>query len=169
MSKPDKNNSDAITQDESISLEQAYRNNHDKLLKYSLFLVGDIDSSQDIIGEAFSRLADKLTQNELIKSVPDWLFMVTRNLCFDKIRERGRFVEFEGNISGPNLSLTKEQTMFVEQILGQLDIEERDLILLREVERFSIIQIAAMLNITTEAVRVRLYRVRKKMQMLGRK
>ena len=48
-------------------------------------------------------------------------------------------------------------------------MEERDLILLREQQGYSIGEIALLLGVTEETVRVRLYRARKKMQEIGKR
>ena len=65
-------------------------------------------------------------------------------------------------------AMSIETKLFIENVLDRLDVDQRELILLREQQRFTIREIADMLCVSEGSVRVRLYRIRKKMQEIGK-
>jgi RNA polymerase sigma-70 factor (ECF subfamily) len=152
---------------DNTGLERIYGRHKDKLYTFCLYVTGDCQLSEDIVQETFVRLmgqSQKLDSNARIK---DWLFICARNLTYNDIKKHIRSVSLS-QIENPAIEMSAEARLFIQRVLDRLALDERELILLREQQRFSIEEISKMLGISEEAVRVRLYRIRKKMQQIAK-
>jgi len=47
----------------------------------------DHNDRQDVVGEVFEKVLRKLPDTE-VKSLPNWLFIMTRNICISRLRKR---------------------------------------------------------------------------------
>ncbi len=145
-------------------MEQAYKQYKDSIFQFSLYLTGDKQLSEDIVHEVFLKFAIQKKQKQEILSVKDWLFICSRNLIYNYLKKKPiQYIPIDQSDS-----VTVEQKIFIRQILGKLEPAERELILLREQQGYPVKEIAAMLKLSEEAVRVRLFRIRKKMQVLAK-
>jgi RNA polymerase sigma-70 factor (ECF subfamily) len=152
---------------DATGLERIYNRHKDKLYTFCLYVTGDRQLSEDIVQETFVKLmgqSQKLDSNARIK---DWLFICARNLTFNQVKSQTRRVSLS-QLENPAIEMDVETKLFIQNILDKLAHGERELILLREQQRFSIEEISKMLGISEEAVRVRLYRIRKKMQQIAK-
>ncbi len=138
-------------------------------MNYCAYLIGDREVAKEIVQESFLRLIGKTKESEGPESPKDWLFICARNLCFKHLRSRRVHSSYQPLPDSSHDETSSEDRHFIEQVLGRIEAEERDLILLREVEQYSICELARLTRVSEEAVRVRLHRIRKKMQELGRK
>ena len=145
-------------------MEEVYKQHKDNIFQYSYYLTGDKQMSEDIVQETFLKFANLKERKQDIRSIKDWLFICARNLTFNYLKKINRpYTPIESSNS-----VTIEQKIFIEQVLGKLEASERELILLREQQGYSVREISEMMEITEEAVRVRLFRIRKKMQVLAK-
>lgn len=149
--------------DSGYALERIYNRNRGNMLTYCLYLTGNRQLSEDIVQDSFLKLAE---QKGSIKSIKDWLFICVRNAAFNSIKKGSRNL-YQPLSNSAASQISAEQKLFIKSILGQLETKERALILMREHQRYSIREISSMLEISEEAVRVRLFRIRKKMQSLA--
>ncbi len=150
-------------------VEREYSRQRGILLNYSIYVTGDREAAKDIVQESFLRLAAKIKQSGSPVRAKDWLFICARNLCFKHLRSGKTRDAYRPLPERIGAEISAEDRQFIQEVLGRLDAEERDLIVLREVEQYSIGEIAELIGISEEAVRVRLYRIRKRMQEFGRK
>ena len=146
-------------------MEKAYKQHKDNIFKFSLYLTGNRELSEDIVHETFLKFAEQKDKIKDIRSTKDWLFICARNLTYNHLKKKlpsnyNPLINYD--------SIKIEQKIFIRQVLGKLDVKERELILLREHQQYPIKEIAAMLELSEEAVRVRLFRIRKKMQSLAK-
>jgi RNA polymerase sigma-70 factor, ECF subfamily len=151
------------------SVAHEYLRHRRALMNYCLYVMGDRDAAKDIVQESFLRLAGKTKESGTPESPKDWLFICARNLCFKILRSSKTRKAYQPLLECSRDKTSVEDKRFIQEVLGRLDTEDRDLILLREVEQYSAGEIAELIGISEEAVRVRLHRVRKRMQELGRK
>lgn len=154
-----------------VSLEQgiseAYATYRNGLLKYCGYVLGDREAAAEIVQESFLRLIELVGKQQAPSEARDWLFICARNLCFSRMRKARSQAQYELLNFAPAENVDVESKTFINQVLARLDSEERDLILMREQQQYSIREIAGIIGVSEEAVRVRLHRVRKKMQELG--
>jgi RNA polymerase sigma-70 factor (ECF subfamily) len=153
----------------NAALDRIQRRHQTALLKYCSYATGSYAQAQDIVQETFLRLINQRSKLTVKTSLADWLFICARNLCFNLAKREKVRESFDADLPGVETTVDQETARFIEQVLGKLSLEERDLILLREQQGYAIGEIALLLSLSEEAVRVRLYRVRRKMQELGKR
>ncbi len=153
---------------ETEALGRIYDRHKNRLLTYCLYVTRQRAASEDIVQEIFAKLIAQRTQMNQVVSVKNWLFVCARNLAFNYLahqkHETALLNEPQETVTYPDL----ETRRFVQNVLNKLDSEERDLIILREHQLFSTADLAGMLGVSEETIRVRLYRIRKKMQALAK-
>jgi RNA polymerase sigma factor (sigma-70 family) len=137
------------------------------------WLTRDEQEAQDMVQEAFLRAwrsfggfhgADGRT----------WLLAIVRNACYswlEKKRTRGPAAAFDEQVHGitaedgnpENLLERKEEARTVRQAVGQLPVELREVVVLRELEGLSYKEIAAVAVIPLGTVMSRLARARERL------
>lgn len=148
------------------AIGRIYERNADNLYSFCLYLCGDKQLSEDVLQDSFMKLMKQKENGKISRSVKSWLFVVARNLVYNHKKKLANECEYMEIVDGQEIS--PEIHLFLKNVLSRLSPQERELILLREYQQFSIGQIAQMLELSDEATRVRLYRIRKKMQALER-
>ncbi len=140
-----------------------------KLVSYCSYLTGDHEAASEIVQESFLRLTGMIKESGAPESARDWLFICARNLCYKLLRSNRTRAGYRPLLEQTRDETSVEDRRFLQEVLGRMEPEDRDLILLREVEQYSIGELATLIGISEGAIRVRLYRIRKTMQELGRK
>lgn len=153
---------------EVIGLERIYNRHKDKMYTYCLYVTGDIQLSKDIVQEVFVKLMEQKTKLDSGVRIKGWLFICTRNLTYNHLKRQNRRSVPLTAINNPTVEMSVETKLFIQNVLDKLAFNEKELILLREQQQFSIEEISMTLGISKEAVRVRLYRIRKKMQQIAK-
>jgi RNA polymerase sigma-70 factor (ECF subfamily) len=134
-----------------------------RLFRFCMVLCGDQVKAEDLCQETYLKaLANlgKLTKPEAFMS---WLFQVCRNLAVDegrKRRERAASAEEMDALEEPASSGFAEHHA-VHQVLSQFEPEDRWLLILVDLEEHSYAEAAEVLGLTEDAVRSRLFRLRK--------
>jgi len=149
------------------AMERIYNRHKDRMYTYCLYVTGNRQVSEDVVQETFVRLMRQKAGLNIETTLKNWLFICARNLTFNHLKKQSRDVS-PVSIVNPVTEMDMETRLFIRNVLGRLKPEERELILLREQQRFSVEELSALLEISEEAVRVRLYRVRKKMQQIAK-
>lgn len=160
---------DKAKRDGSDIIAEEYSRNRRALMNYCSYVTGDRDAAKEIVQESFLRLAGKIKESGIPTSTKDWLFICARNLCFKLLRSDKTRAAYLPLLENSQNEQSAEDRRFIQEVLGRMNAEDRDLILLREVEQYSISEIAQLIEISGGAVRTRLHRIRKRMQELGRK
>ena len=150
------------------AIEKIYRRHKDNMYTYCFYITGDRQISEDIVQETFVKLLKSNQKNRKIQSIKNWLFICARNLIFNYLKKNNRVNSNLSQIQNVTDTFPPDVKLFVERILNKLTPDERDLILLREYHQYPINEISSFLEISEEAVRVRLYRIRKKMRQLAK-
>ncbi len=131
-----------------------------KVLGYAARLLSDRAEAEDVTQEAMLRLwtaAPDWRQGEA--KVTTWLYRVVTNLCTDRLRKRGRSAPLEAAGDPADEALPAEARMTQEQradalqaALQDLPERQRQAVVLRHLEGLSNPEIAAIMDIGTEAV-----------------
>ena len=144
------------------ALYQRYAQN---VYRFSLYLSGDIALAQDLTAETFARAwiaRDRIR----VGSVIAYLLMIARNLYRDAIRQRteSRLPEdFEAvdRAPGPEAAAqARDELQRVLAALARIPEHEREVLLMATVEGLSHQAIAVALNLSVDAVKVRVHRAR---------
>ena len=120
--------------------------------------------------EVYIRLWENLAQVEFARAKL-WLLRVTRNACLDRLRRRTLEREFaqqtipDEPAQGPVEELALEQrTELLRQAVGGLEEPFRSLIILRDIHQHSYQDIARVLELSLDQVKVYLYRARQQLK-----
>jgi len=66
-----------------------------RLIRYTYKIVGNKESSKDIVQDCFLKLLKK-NQSEVEHKIPPWLYIVCRNAAIDELRKNKKNVSDEG-------------------------------------------------------------------------
>ncbi len=164
MNDPDKSDWTLFRSGDQEAFARIYARHRDHIFSFCLYTSGDVDVSKDVVQEAFLRLVQHSVCPD---NVRNWLFIAARNCLYTQLKRSRRAGKNAGDgLSHRQHEMSAEQRLIVEQMLSKLSVEERELILLREFAGFTVAELAESLEISPEALRVRLYRIRKKLRTL---
>lgn len=143
-----------------------FHENKNSLYDFALRTLNSRDAAQDIAQQAFIRLFETLSRNSSIADGRSWLFITTRNLCYNYIRDRRKEVSLDtvddsGMTTAP---ASKPEHVLLHKALSRLDSPYREALILKEYQGFSYYEISKILNTTVPAVRTVLYKARLKLK-----
>lgn len=135
----------------------------DDVLRYLDKNIKDGEVAKDILQDTFVSLWENKEKVESSK-IKNWLFTVAHNnmlklFRYNKIRQNS-FIE--ENSSESNL----ENTQLIDQLLKQLPDRMRQCLMLKDWQGFSIKEIAEILDISEENVKVNIFRAKVKLKEL---
>ena len=156
--------------------ENSFRNDilplKDKLFRLALRITSDRAEAEDIVQETLIRVWNKRDEWPQFGSVEAYCLTVARNLALDRSeRKDARTVELTPEMEQtPDASspydrlVNKERMRLLHRLLNRLPEKQRSIMQLRDVEGKSYKEIAALLNLTEEQVKVNLFRARQKVK-----
>lgn len=128
------------------------------------------DLTQETLSKALRRSAQL---NELAK-MDAWLFRILANCWHDHLRARRDSVEYEEErhqhqITPEKLSQRQEEIVAVRDAVSRLNVDQREVVTLVDIEGFSYLEVANILDIPVGTVMSRLCRARRvlKDELLG--
>lgn len=137
----------------------------DRLFPMVARMLGNDENAADAMQEIMLKLWNK--RHQLVKhpSINGFVFLTARNYCLDLLRKsRPSTIEIEKSI----VSVTQEELewkelkMIVEKLLKQLPEQQREIMLMRDIDGLSFEEITATTGLKVEHIRVLLSRARKK-------
>lgn len=156
--------------------ENSFRNDilplKDKLFRLALRITSDRAEAEDIVQETLIRVWNKRDEWPQFGSVEAYCLTVARNLALDRSeRKDAQTVELTPEMEQtPDASspydrlVNKERMKLLHRLLNRLPEKQRSIMQLRDVEGKSYKEIAALLNLTEEQVKVNLFRARQKVK-----
>ncbi|MFN0014081.1 MAG: RNA polymerase sigma factor [Saprospiraceae bacterium] len=153
----------------TIFHEQVYPIRH-KLFRFALRITGCSLEAEDVVQEVLERVwKSPESRSESVSNWEAWCMSLTRNRSLDQVRanSRRRTLPLEGLSTQPAVSdatWTTETRDLAEQarrLMQDLPEKQRMVMHLRDVEELSYEEIADVLNISMEQVKVGLHRARK--------
>jgi RNA polymerase sigma-70 factor, ECF subfamily len=141
---------------------------------------------EDVAQQVFVKAYFSLKRFDQRAAFSTWLYKITVNECWDLLRKKkvrplvyesdlseeqaGQFSAAERLASGAqDVSDKLEAQQQVENLLQGLDERDRMMLILKEVEGFAIDEIAEILNLNANTVKVRLFRARRRIVNQARK
>ena len=144
---------------------------NNKLYYFALGYLKSKEDAQDAVQEVFIKLwaiREKLSSYVNLNS---FVYTVTRNLCLDKLKAKKTVSLPEYNRNEPSQQQTpaiqlndKEKLNLVKSIIEKLPDQQRSVIQLRDFDECTYEEIAEILNMELNAIRVNLSRARKKVR-----
>lgn len=140
-----------------------------KLYRFSLRIVGNVAEAEDVVQEVFIKVWNKRSELGTYKNLEAWCMTLTKNLSIDKVRSKHRRVEgFKDGFDMPSHSASPYQaaamsdTMSrIQSMMDDLPEKQRMIMQLRDIEGMSYKEIAEILDITLDQVKINLFRARK--------
>ena len=140
---------------------------------------------EDIAQQVFIKAYFSLKRFDQRAAFSTWLYKITVNECWDLLRKKKvrplvyeadlseeqarRIITSEEEGAGPDISERLEARQRVERLLEGLDERDRLMLILKEVEGFSIEEIGKVLDLNANTVKVRLFRARRRVVSQAKK
>lgn len=144
-----------------------------KLFRFANRLLETREEAEDIVQEVFIKLWNRREKLDEYRSVEALAMVTTRNLCLDKLKGRkiltGRMKDLKDEMAtSPHDHTTDISDIIysIHQIIQTLPEQQKSVIHLRDIEGYDFEEIAEMLDMNENTVRVNLSRARKKIREL---
>jgi RNA polymerase sigma-70 factor, ECF subfamily len=141
---------------------------------------------EDIAQQVFVKAYFSLKRFDQRAAFSTWLYKITVNECWDLLRKRkARPLIYEADFSeeqsrlfsateqqadsGPDTGERMAMRQRLDNMLAQLDERDRAMLVLKEVEGFSVEEIAETLGLNANTVKVRLFRARRRIVEYARR
>ena len=141
-----------------------------RLFAYCYRLVQDYHSAEDIVQITFVKAYESLGTLDKPELFYYWLFTIARNEVYGSIRKKrsngaihalGDEEEVWDMESPHTQMVQKETSEIVQFLLNQLKVEYREVLILRQYDKLSYAEIAAITGDTISSVESRLFKARK--------
>ncbi|MBT7609437.1 MAG: RNA polymerase sigma factor [Bacteriovoracaceae bacterium] len=137
-----------------------------ELYRHLYFLTGNKELSEDLLQNTFIRVFQKLDQLKDSHKLRSWIYQIARNLYFDHLKSGYESTKDILDDDVPSLdSSSKAQAESVHDlnfILNQLSPDDREIILLVEMEGMTVSEVSDITRDSSAAIKSRLLRARKK-------
>lgn len=144
---------------------------------------------EDVAQQAFAKAYFSIRRFDMRSAFGTWLYKIAVNECWDYLRKKKvRRLVYEADLSEEQLrkmdsapehsfgsSLREdtvrklEQRQLIERLLGQLEEKDQLMLVMKEVEGFSVEEIGEILGLNVNTVKVRLFRARGRLMETYRK
>jgi RNA polymerase sigma-70 factor, ECF subfamily len=135
---------------------------------------------EDIAQQVFAKIYLSIKNFDFRSSLITWIYKITVNECFDYLRKRKvRKLVYESDLSEdevrrventepsvdrqPATDINLARRDYVLKLLNRVSEEERMLLMLKEVEGYSVEELAHMTGMNENTIKVKLFRARQKL------
>ncbi len=144
----------------------------DKLFPLALRITFDRAEAEDVVQDTMIRVWNKREEWTQFGSIEAYCLTVAKNLAIDRSQKKEAQnveltpeMEEESEISGPYDQLVNNERMsIIHRLINELPEKQRLIMQLRDIEGESYKEIAKILNLTEEQVKVNLFRARQKVK-----
>lgn len=152
---------------ELIKILEPYKN---KMFRYAYSIIGNRFEAEDIVQESLIKIWKKKDKFAEIDNKEAWAITIVRNLAIDKVRARKKkktsdideYFHISDNAPSPDVRLEqKEAVRKVAEIMDTLQEAQREIITLRDIEGYTYQEIADIMELKVDQVKVYLFRARK--------
>jgi len=134
-------------------------------------MLSDHEEAQDTVQEVFLRLWSKREKLDEYRSIEAFAMIITKNLCLDKLKSsRSRNIELKDQLETPGSITPYDHTEKTDMknkainIINTLPEQQKMVIQMRDVEGLDYDEIAEVMEMSLNNVRVNLSRARKKVR-----
>lgn len=172
--------------DDKDAFEELVRRHQHRVFAVAGGILRHREDVEDIAQQVFVKAYFSLKRFDQRAAFSTWLYKITVNECWDLLRKRKvRPLVYESDLneeqarqfgaaeeresSAPDVGEQLASRERVEKLLDCLDPRDRTMLILKEVEGFSVEEIAEVLDLNANTVKVRLFRARRRMVKLARR
>ncbi len=153
-----------------VALTEAYQA---RVGRFMYRMVGNLEDARDLTQDTFLRAYRRRGDLRSKSSETSWLFAIASNLAMDYHRRR-RLLSFiplsrwkEGRrLNDEGLEVALDERDLVAQVIAQLPQGMLECLLLYEVEGLNSVELGDVLGISSQAVRQRLVRARRRFRQI---
>jgi RNA polymerase sigma-70 factor (ECF subfamily) len=177
-------------QDGDISAyEELVRTHQRRVLAVAGGILRGSADVEDVAQQALAKAYFSIRRFDLRSAFGTWLYKITVNECWDYLRKKKvRRVVYEADLSEDqarkldsaaeqsfggsppeDTSRKVEHRQLIERLLGQLEEKDQVMLVMKEVEGFSVEEISEVLGLNVNTVKVRLFRARGRLVEVYRK
>lgn len=163
------------------AFERLVRKYQGKVLRLCCSFLGK-DSAEDAAQEIFIKVFESLDQFKAMSAFSTWLYRIASNHCLNILakrkREKTESLDAIQSRSGDHarqfadksdLATAAENREYLTSLLSQLAPDHKTVLILREVNGLNYRELADTLDISMDAVKVRLFRARKALLQAAQK
>lgn len=146
-----------------------------KLYRFALRITGNVQEAEDVVQEVLERVwKTPEDKSRIIQNWEAWCMTLTRNRSFDQARSNSQRrtqaldPELNNHLDGADPAKTTELQDLAAQVrrmMNTLPEKQRLVMHLRDIEEFSYEEIANILDISLDQVKVNLHRARKTIRL----
>ncbi len=164
-------------------LVERYQN---KAYAISVKIVQNHDDALDCVQDSFIKAFRSLSTFNFQSSFNTWLYRIVTNTSLDLLRKNKKYqsnIPIEKPLSGDddddyfiqiedrkadveNIAISNQTVIAVREAISQLSEDLKKVIILFDIEQFSLIEVSEILNIPVGTVKSRLFRAREKLAIL---
>jgi RNA polymerase sigma-70 factor (ECF subfamily) len=165
--------------DDQEAFELLVKRHQSRVFAVARGILRNKEDVEDVAQQVFVKAYFSLKRFDQRAAFSTWLYKITTNECWDVLRKKkSRPLYFEAELSEEqarqyqasedvqspvaDASDRMASREHVEYLLGFLDERDRAMLVLKEVQGFSVEEIAEMLEINGNTVKVRLFRARRR-------
>jgi len=165
--------------EDQAAFEELVRRHQHRVFAVAGGILRRREDVEDIAQQVFVKAYFSLKRFDQRAAFSTWLYKITVNECWDMLRKKKvRPLVYESDLSeeqsrqviaaaekdggGPDISERLEARERVENLLEVLDERDRLMLILKEVEGFAVEEIADVLDLNANTVKVRLFRARRR-------
>lgn len=140
-----------------------------KLYRFALRLLGNEEEARDVVQEVFIRVWNGRAQTKDVQNWEAWCMKITRNLSLDRVRANARkytqpletSLQVQHDALSPHESTESQENMQrINELISGLPEKQRQVMHLRDIEGYSYQEVADILDLDMNQVKVNLFRAR---------
>ena len=171
---------DAVNKGDIKKFDKLIDKYSDKIFRLSYGIVGNAQEAEDMVQEIFMKAYKNLSKFRGDANFGTWLYRITVNHCLGKARGKKKFKTAPLEYIDPQGSPNEYKTIEIEDmrynpeenflgrelkeklfgVIGSIPVENRMVIILRDIEEYSNEEVGKMLNLSVPTVKSRLHRAR---------
>ena len=161
-----------MQKDSIIDFTLTYNKFKKPLFNYACKIVKSEMFAEDICHNVFLKLYDNLERIRNVERIEVWIFTTARNEIFSHFRKNKNRIEESFELHEDKLPVNnlfddieqKELIDLIEAELSEMESSQSEVYYLKEYSGLSYKEIAAIMNITEDLVRSRIFKVRQKLK-----
>lgn len=142
-----------------------------KLYRLAKRLLGNMQEAEDVVQEVFLRLWARKDRLEELKSIEAFAMTITKNLSLDKLKSKGYRLDDLTERNEEIMNITPYKSLELNdsykkvlKIIDTLPEQQRLIIHMRDIEEYDFDEIADVMKLSVNTIRVNLSRARKKVR-----
>lgn len=154
---------------DEAGLEGLYRETGASVYAYALSILKNTFDAEDVMHDCYLQAYHSAAGYRSSGKPMAWILTITRNLCFQKLREKSRTTDLPEETwelqPGENSCLSVDEKMLIETSMQVLSDEERQILVLHAVAGFRHREIAGLMNLRLPTVLSKYARAVKKLKL----